>query len=102
MRDADVDLGDVVRAGSERPRLDRGLCHCLRELAERIALGEGATDAEGLAKLRRLDRLLAHHLEETVGALEHLRGTGHAVLRELDREHRLAAGVGRSERLPVR
>jgi hypothetical protein len=71
-------------------------------VCERKALGEGASDAVGLTKLRRLDRLAAHHLEETIASLEHVTRARHPVLGKLRGKDRLAAGVGRRESLPVR
>src|SRR5690242_19817190 len=99
MRGMDVDLGDLVRALEGRPRFESSLRHGLRKLAERKALCERAADAEGLAELRCIHRLLAHHLEEAVGAFEHLVRPGYSFFCELDGEDRLAAGIGRRERL---
>ena len=79
----------------------RGLGDRLRILSEREALGEGPQDAKRFAELRQVEGLAADHVEEPQGSFEHPAWPGHARLRELGREYRLAAGLRRREILPV-
>src|SRR5205823_2221137 len=74
----------------------------LRILSKGKALGKGAHDAEWLAELRQLEGLAGNDVEESQLPFEDPAGSGHAGLRELGGEDRLAACFCAGEVLPVR